>query len=304
MRFSIWPGSSRPWDEILELARHCDAAGWHGVWFADHFMPNTGPDGPPDDGPILECWAALTGLAAGTERLRIGSLVCGNTYRHPALLANVAAGVDHVSHGRVVLGIGAGWQVNEHRAYGIELPPVKERLDRFEEAVQIVRGLLRQPRTTFEGRHYRISDAPNQPAPVQDPLPLLVGGAGERRTLRIAAQYADEWNAWTTPELMAHKHDVLERHCQDVGRNPSEITVSTQALLYLSDDESWLAQQQPPVPGMPTLKGNSQRVAEIVAAYRDAGVDELIIPDWTLGSLGERKDTLDRFLTEVAGQFT
>ena len=303
MRFSIWPGPIRPWAETLELTLHCESTGWHGVWFADHFMPNTGPDGPPADGPTLECWSVLGGLAAVTDRLRLGSLVCGNTYRHPAVLAKIAAGVDHVSGGRLVLGLGAGWQVNEHNAYGIELPPVKERLDCFEEAVQIVRSLLREQRTTFKGEHYMITDAPSDPKPVQPELPLLVGGGGERRTLRIAARYADEWNAWTTPEVMTHKRGVLHRHCEDLGRDPAEITISTQALLFLSDDEDWLARHRGNDIGMPTIVGTPDEVTEIVAAYREAGVDELILPDWTMDTVERRKDTYDLFMAEVALHF-
>lgn len=300
MHFSIWPGSDRSWDETLALTLHAEATGWDGVWYADHFMPNTGPDGPPADGPTYECWSVLAGLAAATTRLRLGPLVCGNTYRHPAVLANIAAGVDHVSHGRLILGLGAGWQVNEHAAYGIELPPVRERLDRFEEAVQVVLGLLRQPRTTFAGEHYTVTDAPNDPKPVQERLPLLVGGGGEKRTMRTAARYADEWNAWTTPEVMAHKVAVLRQHCDDLGRDPAEIKVSTQALLYLSDDESWLAEHRSAAPGLPTIVGTPAEVVDIVGAYRDAGVDELIVPDWTMGTLERRLDTYDLFMTEVA----
>jgi len=299
VRFSIWPGGDRPWDETLALTLHCEATGWDGVWYADHFMPNTGPDGPPADGAMLECWSVLTGLAAATTRIRLGPLVCGNTYRHPAVLANIAAGVDHVSHGRLVLGLGAGWQVNEHIAYGIELPPVRERLDRFEEAVQVVLGMLRQDRTTFPGKHYTVIDAPNQPKPVQEKLPFLVGGGGERRTMRIAAQYADEWNAWTTPEVMAHKTQVLRQHCADLGRDPAGIKVSTQALLFMSDDQDWLAEHRANPPGMPTIVGTPAEVVEIVNAYQRAGVDELIVPDWTMRSLERRMDTYDQFMTEV-----
>jgi F420-dependent oxidoreductase-like protein len=303
VRFSIWPAMSHPWGETLELTRHCEATGWDGVWFADHFMPNTGPDGPPADGPTLECWAVLAGLATGTERLRLGSLVCGNTYRHPAVLANIAAAVDRISHGRLVLGLGAGWQVNEHRAYGIGLPPVKERLDRLEESTQIILGLLRDQRTTFTGRYYQVTDAPNDPKPVQDRLPLLIGGSGERRTMRIAARYADQWNTWSTPELMARKRQVLLGHCDDLGRDPAAIAVSTQAFLFLSDDKDWLAEQQSSALGRPTITGSTAEVTDTVAAYDDAGVDELIVPDWTIDSLSERKDTYDRFLSEVAIHF-
>jgi F420-dependent oxidoreductase-like protein len=302
MRFSIWPAPMRPWDEIVDLVRHCETAGWDGVYFADHFMPNT-DDGAPADGPTLECWAVLAALAAATERVRLGSLVCGNTYRHPAVLANIAATVDQVSSGRVVLGIGAGWQVNEHRAYGIDLPPARDLLDRFEEAVQIVLGLLRSPRTTFEGRWYTVTDAPCDPKPVQDPLPLLIGGGGERRTMRIAAQHADEWNAWSTPEVMRHKREVLLRHCDSVGRDAGDIRVSTQALLFLSTDESWLAKRRAEPSGRPEIVGTPAEVVEVVAAYRDAGVDELIVPDWTMGSMARRTDTVDLFWAEVASHF-
>src|SRR5581483_374257 len=201
MRFSIWPSPVRPWDETLELVQHCEQTGWDGVYFADHFMPNAA-DATPLDGDTLECWSVIAGLAASTSRLRLAPLVTSVTYRHPAVLANIAAAVDVISHGRLLLGIGAGWQENEHAANGIELGSVKERLDRFEEATQILLGLLREQRTTFEGKYFQVKDAPNQPAPAQAKLPLLIGGSGEKRTMKIAARYADEWNAWASPELL------------------------------------------------------------------------------------------------------
>ncbi len=304
MRFSIWPSPLRPWAETLELVLHCEATGWDGAYFADHFMPNTAGD-TPADGPTLECWAVLAGLAARTERLRLGPLVCGNTYRHPAVLANVAATVDHVSGGRLILGLGAGWQVNEHQAYGIDLFSTRERLDRFEEACQVLNGLLRNPRFTFHGRYYDITDAPCDPEPVQSALPLLVGGGGEKRTLRIAARYADEWNVWGSPTWLRHKIDVLERRCEEVGRDPAEIKHSANALLFLSEDEAWLASKRSSDTGRgdAVVIGTPAEVVEIVKRYVDAGVDELIIPDFTLGSLPRRKDTCDLFMTEVAGAF-
>lgn len=297
MRFSIWPSPARPWAEILELTRHCESTGWDGVYFADHFMPN-GADATPLDGDTLECWSVMAALAASVPRLRLGTLVSSVTYRHPAVLANIAAAVDQISGGRLLLGIGAGWQENEHAAYGIELGGVKERLDRFEEACQVLLGLLREQRTTFAGAHYTVTEAPNQPAPVQPKLPILIGGGGEKRTMRIAAQYADEWNAWTTPEVLAHKVGVLRRHCDDLGRDPSGIAVSTQALLFLSTDEAWLADKRGA-----GIVGTPAEVTEIVGAYRDAGCDELIIPDFTLGPMERRKDTCDLFIGEVAAHF-
>ncbi len=297
MRFSIWPSPNRPWSEILELTQHCEATGWDGVYFADHFMPN-GPDATPLDGDTIECWTVMAGLAAAVGRLRLGTLVSSVTYRHPAVLANIAAAVDNISDGRLLLGIGAGWQENEHDAYGLDLGSVKERLDRFEEACAVLVGLLRQKRTTFDGTYYRLDEAPNQPAPVQERLPILIGGGGEKRTMKIAARYADEWNAWTTPEVLAHKVGVLHRHCNDLGRDPNEIAVSTQALLFLSTDEAWLAEKRGG-----GIVGTPAEVTDIVAAYRDAGCDELIIPDFTLGPMARRKETCDLFIEEVAANF-
>jgi F420-dependent oxidoreductase-like protein len=295
MQFSLWPGTQQEWADILDVARHAELAGWDRLYVADHFMSN-------DDaaaGPMLECWSTVTALAAAVPRIGIGTLVCGNTYRHPAVLANQAAAADIVSGGRVVLGLGAGWQQNEHDRYGIPLPPVKERMDRFEEACRIVRSLRDEERTTFTGEHYQLVDAPMNPKPV-GPLPLLVGGGGEKRTLRIAARYAEEWNVWSSPEVFRHKREVLERHCEEVGRDPAQIRTSTQALLFLSDDEERNADLRGRDLGRATLIGTPAELVETVAAYRDAGVDELIVPDFTLGTGERRRETLDRFKEEVA----
>src|SRR6476659_32472 len=132
MRFSVWPGYFWPWDDVISLVEHCDATGWDGVYLADHFMPDT-PDGSPAGGAVLECWSCLAALAARTSTLRLGTLVASVTYRHPATIAKAAATIDVISGGRLVLGLGAGWQINEPAAYGIELGSVTERMDRFEE---------------------------------------------------------------------------------------------------------------------------------------------------------------------------
>lgn len=302
MRFSVWPAPDRPWAETLELVTACEAAGWDGAWFADHFMPNDPAGATPLDGPTLECFTVLAGLAAATSRLRLGSLVVGNLYRHPAVVANAAAAIDNISGGRLVLGLGAGWQVNEHAAYGIELVAVKERMDRLEEAAEIVTSLWREKRTTFEGRHYRITDAPCDPEPVQDRLPLLIGGGGEQRTMRIAARYADEWNSWCTPESFAQKSAVLDQRCEEIGRDPSEIRRSTQAMLFLSKDEEWLSRFRGGPPGRPMLVGTPAEVTEQVGAYRDAGVQEVIVPTFGM-SLERALDTVGLFWNEVAQSF-
>jgi F420-dependent oxidoreductase-like protein len=298
MQFAVWPGTQQPWADILEVARHAELTGWDRVYVADHFMSN-------DDeaaGPMLECWAVVTALAAAVPRVGIGTLVCGNTYRHPAILANQAATADVISGGRIILGLGAGWQENEHEKYGIELSPVGERLDRFAEACAIVRSLATQERTTFHGRHYQLTDAPMEPKPV-GPFPLLVGGGGEKRTLRIAAEHAQEWNVWSTPDVFAHKSGVLDGHCHDVGRDPGEIRRSTQALLFLSNDVSYLDKIRSRDIGRAAIVGTPAEVTDIVGAYRDAGVDELIVPDFTIGTGSRRTDTLDLFKEEVAIHF-
>ncbi len=302
MRFSIWPSPQRSWEEILELVTHCEATGWDGVYFADHFMPNA-PDAAPLDGDTLECWSVIAALAASVPRLTLSPLVTSVTYRHPAVLAKIASAVDQISGGRLVLGVGAGWQENEHAAYGLDLGSVTERLDRFEEAVQILESLLHEPRTSFEGRYFTVTDAPNQPVPVQDRLPILVGGGGEQRTMRVAAKFADQWNAWTSPDVLAHKVGVLKERCDEIHRDPSELRVSTQALLFLSTDESWLAERRAADLGQAAIVGNPAEVVDIVGRYAEAGADELIVPDFTLGSHVRRAETCDLFMEEVAAHF-
>jgi alkanesulfonate monooxygenase SsuD/methylene tetrahydromethanopterin reductase-like flavin-dependent oxidoreductase (luciferase family) len=265
-------------------------------------MPDD-PGGAAADGPVLECWSVLSALAAETQRLRLGSLVSGNLYRHPAVLANAAATIDHISGGRFVVGLGAGWQVNEHAAYGIDLLDVGPRLDRFEEACAVINGLLGQARTTFAGTSYRITDAPCDPKPVQAHLPLLIGGSGEKRTMRIAARYADEWNAWGTAEDFRRRTPVLAAHCDAVDRDPAAIARSTQALVYLSTNEEWLAPLRRDPSARARLLGTPAEVVEQVAAYDAVGVDELIIPDWMMGSAARTVDTLDLFWNEVAVHF-
>jgi F420-dependent oxidoreductase-like protein len=307
MRFAIWPSTGRPWGEVLELARHCEATGWDGLYLADHFMPHGdfGPDVDQTvalDGDKLECWSILAALAATVPRLRLGTLVSSVTFRHPAVLANIAAAVDHVSGGRLVLGLGAGWQRNEHLAYGLELGTVTERLDRFEEACTVIRSLLQERRTTYAGRYYAVADAPNQPAPVQARVPMLIGGGGEQRTLRIVARHADEWNIWSTPEVLARKLDVLRGHCDALGRDPGEIGVSTQAQLFLSNDAAWLDEQRAVAPPGLSIVGTPSEVAEVVERYRLAGAGELVVPD-SMAPLEQWKDTCDLFMDQVARPF-
>jgi alkanesulfonate monooxygenase SsuD/methylene tetrahydromethanopterin reductase-like flavin-dependent oxidoreductase (luciferase family) len=226
MDISVMVSTGRPWAEIERIAGAVDELGAYAVYIPDHFMPNT-RDGSIVDGPLLEAWTVLSALSQRTTSVRLGPLVLGGTYRHPAVVANMVAALDHVSGGRAIAGLGAGWQVNEHAAYGIDLLSVRDRSDRFEETVHVVASLLREPRTTYDGRFFQLTDAPNQPAPVQDRLPVLVAGSGERRTLRTVATYADVWHTWGTPESFAAKSAVLDERCVDAGREPGEIRRAT-----------------------------------------------------------------------------
>jgi F420-dependent oxidoreductase-like protein len=296
MRFSFWPIARQSWQDVLTLARHAERTGWDGVWYADHFMPNT----PDASGPCHEAWTTVAALAACVPRMRIGTLVAGNTYRHPAVVAKMAATIDHISTGRLVLGLGAGWQENEHRAYGIEFHTVGERLRRLEEACQVIKTLFSEGCADFDGRYYRLESAPLEPKPVQDPLPLMIGGGGEKVTLRIVARYADEWNVWGDVERLRQKMSVLDRHCEAVGRNPGTIQRSAAVLVYLSDDPAFVKRIREEPQARPSIAGSAADLAEIVADYAQAGVDELIVPDFHMELGTAKTEFLDRFIEEVA----
>lgn len=214
------------WDAMLEVWRAADDIEiFESGWTFDHFYPIRGDT----DGPCLEGWMTLAALAQATRRLRFGTLVTGIHYRHPAILANMAATLDVVSGGRLELGIGAGWNQQESGAYGIELGTPKQRSDRFEEACEVITGLLSQETTTFKGAYFELTDARCEPKPVQKPHPpICVGGSGEKRTLRTAARFAQHWNfVGGSPEQFARARDVLHQHCADVGRDPHEILLSS-----------------------------------------------------------------------------
>jgi alkanesulfonate monooxygenase SsuD/methylene tetrahydromethanopterin reductase-like flavin-dependent oxidoreductase (luciferase family) len=297
MRFSAWPLFLRPWEELLDLSRFVEADGWHGVWLADHYMLDT-PDGSPSDGPGLECWALLAGLAAAVPRLQLGSLVSPTTIHHPAILAKRACTIDRMSGGRLVLGIGAGWQVNEHKAYGIDLLGPKERVDRFEEAIIILKGLLHDQRTTFAGTHFSVTDAPCEPKPVGK-MEIMVGTGGPRMS-RITARHADHWNCWGTPATFAERKATLVAACEREGRDPASIRMSAQAMIFLVDDPAKVAKVAERAPADRALVGTTEMLVEQLAGYVELGVDEFIVPDFTLGATHEaRKEAFARIKAEV-----
>ena len=293
MKFSLWPHNNRAPAELLEQARVADDTGWYGVWLADHYMPNT-DDATPARGDSYECWALIPALAAVTTRVRIGTLVSPTSVHHPALLAKRASTVDQLSAGRMVLGLGAGWQINEHHAYGIELEPPGPRVSRFEESIQIVRSMLSQESTTFHGAHYDITDAPCDPKPVQSPLPLLVGTRSPRM-LGITARHADEWNTWGSPEQAAVHRAALVETCEKLGRDPATMRTSANALVDLDGSE--------PSPGRVAIFGSAQQLIDQFGRYAELGFDEFIVPDWNLGrDKSERADKVARIKAEVFDQ--
>jgi F420-dependent oxidoreductase-like protein len=252
MRFGIKTApQDTTFEDMLAVWQAADAIElFESAWTFDHFYPIFSDW----TGPCLEAWVTTTALAQATERIRVGVLVTGNVYRHPAVLANMAATLDVVSKGRLELGIGAGWNEQECAAYGIDLPPLKERFDRFDEALEVIHRLLTETEASFDGRYYRLDNARCEPKPVQKPHPpICIGGAGERRTLRAVARWADHWNVPAGGvEVFKAKRAVLAEHCAAIGRDPSEIRTST----HLRLDPS-----------------NVDALIEEAAAFEDAGLD-------------------------------
>jgi F420-dependent oxidoreductase-like protein len=255
MRFAFKTSpQNTTWDDMLAVWKVADDIEvFESGWTFDHFYPIFSDS----TGPCLEGWSTLTALAQATRRLRLGTLVTGIHYRHPAVLANMAATLDIISAGRLEIGIGAGWNEEESGAYGIELGSLRERSDRFEEACEVLVGLLTEETTTFAGRYYELVDARCNPKGVQRPHPpICIGGSGEKRTLRTAARFAQHWNfAGGTVEEFEHKVAVLHEHCSAVGRDPGEIQLSTHVRFGAGIKET----------------------AEVAASFADAGADLAIV---------------------------
>jgi F420-dependent oxidoreductase-like protein len=249
------PPQHGSWADFLAVWQAADDIDvFTSAWTMDHFYPLT----PPMDGTHLESWAMLAALAQATRRLRLGCMVNGMHYRHPAVTANAAVTVDHISGGRFNLGLGAGWMEAESRAYGIPLGTLKERFDRFDEGVEVIVSLLTKPHTTFSGRYYQLTDARCEPKPVQARLPIVIGGRGPKRTLRAVARWADHWDMVGAGKVEEWQrlNGVLLEHCAAVGRDPAEILRSVHVM--------WPADAEP------------KALAEQGAAFAEAGVDLVI----------------------------
>lgn len=234
-QFGIQTIQTWTWPEMRERWQWFESLGFDSLWLPDHFVPTARPEGP-----FFEAWTLLAALATQTERARIGIMVSSNTFRHPSLLAKQAVTLDHVSNGRLELGVGAGWFRDEHEMFGLEFPETGELVDRFAEALDLLDRYLSNDITSFAGEYYSLKEAPNRPAPIQRPRPPLVLGAHGPRMIRLAARYADTWNSRGTPDEMRQRNGAMDDACRRYGRDPSAVKRS---LLYvvaqMPDEQPW-----------------------------------------------------------------
>ena len=228
--------TSALFERISEIANAAEESGFSSIWVMDHLYQLPMIGGPAH--PMLEGYSTLAAIAARTSKVELGTLVTGVTYRNPAFLGKVVTTLDVISAGRAILGIGAAWHDVEHAAFGFDFPSVPERMERLEEAVQICRAMFDEEVSSFDGKHYRTKELRSVPRPVRR-IPIMVGGGGEKKTLRLVAKYADMSNFFGDPAGIKHKVEVLRAHCDDVGRDPGDITISR--LGTLPDDESAVA---------------------------------------------------------------
>ncbi len=280
--FTLGVPDDQLFEKVVEFATTAEDAGFSSIWVMDHFyqLPALGGG----DQPMLEAYTLLGALAARTTKAQLGTLVTGVTYRNPAMLAKVITTLDIISKGRAILGIGAAWHDTEHEGMGFDFPAVKERMDRLEEAVQICRAMFRGDHGNFEGTHYAIRDVRNLPRPIQAGGPkIMIGGGGEKRTLKLVAQYADQCNVVGDPDMIRHKIKVIHDHCAAAGRDPSEIEITRMATLVITDSAEQTAQMKeflanavgPDAAGAFNV-GQEQEVVDQLAALFEAGVDEAI----------------------------
>ncbi len=270
---------------IAQIAVTAEESGFDSVWVMDHFYQIPGV-GPRTD-PMLEAYTLLGAIAARTERVSLGAMVTGVTYRNPAYLAKVVTTLDLVSAGRAILGIGAAWNDDEHAGYGFGFPPVAERMERLEEALLICRAMFSEDAPSFTGRHYSIAGALNYPRPIRPRgIPILIGGGGEQKTLKLVAKYADACNFFGDVATIRHKLDVLKRHCDAVGRDPAEITKTRLGGLAIAETNAEAerkASATAQARGMDPARmreylvvGDPDSVSEQLARYLDAGLDGMI----------------------------
>ena len=269
-------------DHVAGLATAAEDAGFNSLWVMDHFF-QLPPLGGPDQ-PMLEAYTLLGALAARTERVQLGTLVTGVTYRNPAILAKIITTLDVISKGRAILGIGGAWYDVEHQGLAVDYPRDGVRLDMLEEAVKICRAMFDADGVSFTGTHYRIDNARNLPRPVQAKGPkIMIGGGGEKRTLKLVATYADQCNVTGTPETLRHKIDVIKDHCDDVGRDFADIDVTWMSPLILTTSEENTAEVRTMLAAGGSAEeiagftiGQPHEVPDLIAPLIEAGADEVI----------------------------
>jgi F420-dependent oxidoreductase-like protein len=272
--FAFWsPQAGATVKTLLDRAEMAERLGYHSFWLVDHFWS---PGMPDVD--LLEAVTMMSALAARTERVRIGTLVLCNSFRNPALLAKSLTTIDHISNGRLEVGLGAGWMEQEYRAYGYEFPSVGTRLRQLEEGLQILKAMFTENRANFKGRYYTVTDAPNNPKPVQKPHPpIMIGGAGEKVMLRLVAKYADRWNCPAGYRDFKKTLGVLHEHCRAVGRDPKDITVSEQLMVCIGAnraeaDQKWeMAKGRKPF-SFTAVKGTPDEVVKQLREHVSWGV--------------------------------
>ncbi|HLG13361.1 MAG TPA: LLM class F420-dependent oxidoreductase [Blastocatellia bacterium] len=307
IRFGIQtPPQNTGWGELRDAWKLIDRLGYDTAWTFDHFFAILSPP----SGPCFEGWIALAALAAETSRVKVGVLVTGNTYRHPAVLAKMGATLDHTSGGRLIMGIGAAWFDAEHAAYGIPFYTTAERIHRLDEAAEIIKRLWAERQVTFDGRYYQLKDAYCEPKPIQQPRPpLMIGGGGEKLTLKVVARHADLWNTFGTPALFQHKLAVLADHCAAVGRNIDDIEITWAGTTLVTDSKAKLDQlvqrmakafgRSPEDVEAGFLVGSVEEIRERVGRLKEAGVTHFIL---SLAAPFDR-ETIHRFAEEVIPAF-
>ncbi len=292
--FQVW-GQAATWDELMEAGERVESLGFASLFANDHLMPILGDaDGPVlgSSGPVFEGWMTLGAWAARTSRVPLGMMVCGVGYRNLGLTVKMATALDHASAGRAILGLGAGWHEPEHRAFGYEMLPLGDRISRLDEASRVARGLLDGQAVTFDGRWVRAAAMGNDPPPVQDRMPLLIGGSGEKRTLRIVARDADIWNGEGDPATFGRRNGILDAHCREIGRDPGAIrrTVgippicirgsrdgAVEALAAILVRQGGSADQARAWAASSPLADTEEVVARLLRAWHEAGAEEVVV---------------------------
>jgi alkanesulfonate monooxygenase SsuD/methylene tetrahydromethanopterin reductase-like flavin-dependent oxidoreductase (luciferase family) len=266
-RFGICTDQNMTWDKTVERWQLFEKLGFESAWLCDHLIQPSRPTGP-----YFEAWSLLAGLAARTEKIRIGILVTSNTFRLPQVVAKMAVTVDHISNGRLEIGLGAGWYEPEHTMFGIPFPETKELVNSFREAVQVVDLMTREDTSSFDGKYYQLRGARSRPASVQKPRPPLLLGAFGPRMLKIVARYADTWNAFGTPQEMRERNQMLDDFCREIGRDPESLDRSLYYWVAKADDDPWASKE--------AFNG-------VIEPYIEAGVNQFILDQ-------PRDDQMDR----------